>query len=132
MMALGLLLAGCAATPKPLPSPTVTSVDPGSLIGQLINPVGTTWTGTDSAGDLSSFVLRADHTVAVTYGTNSFAEPSDTWAVVAGVLDLHVFISPGNGELDYTGTYNPGTKTLAATAVTSRSAKTVIVDLTQK
>jgi hypothetical protein len=127
-----LALAGCTAAPGTSPTPTQTAVDPQSLIGQTIAPSGTTWSGTDSAGDLSVFTLQADHTVKVTYGTNTFDEPGDTWAVKAGVLDMGIYIDAANGILNYSGTYDPASKTIAATGTASISSKTVTVTLTEK
>ena len=98
----------------------------------MVDPVGTTWTGTDSAGDLSIFTLKPDHTLTVTYGMNTFNEAGDTWIVKSGVLDLHVFIDKVNGDLDYTGRYDPATKIIAATGTTTVSSKTVSVSLTEK
>ncbi len=131
IVAAVLALTGCSTTTAiPTPTPTATRIDPASLIGQVIDPVGTTWSGTDSAGDLSVFVLQPDHTVKVTYGANTFDEPGDTWAVSAGVLSLHIYIDAANGYLDYTGQYDPATKTIAATGTTSVTSKTVTVTLT--
>jgi hypothetical protein len=131
-VAVALGLAGCAAGPAASPTPTVTKLDPSNEIGQVIDPANTTWSGTDSAGDLSVFTLQPDHTVKVTYGTNTFDEPGDTWAVKAGVLSMEIYIDATNGELDYTGTYDPTAKTIAATGTTSITSKTVTVTLTQK
>ncbi len=102
------------------------------MIGEVISPVGTTWSGTDSAGDLSVFTLQADHTVKVTYGSNTFDEPGDGWAVNAGVLTMHIYIDATNGDLDYTGRYDPTSKTITATGVTTLTSKTVTVTLTEK
>jgi hypothetical protein len=128
-----LVLSACS-TEKAAPTPKVTtaSADTTKYIGQLVDPVGTTWTGTDSGGDLSTFVLHKDHTLAVGYGTASFDERADTWSVDAGVLSLHVFINKTDGELDYRGEYDPATKSIAAVGATSLTAKKITVTLTQK
>jgi hypothetical protein len=134
IVALGavLMFSGCAASPTPTPTPTQTRLDPSNMIGQLIDPSGTTWSGTDSAGDLSVFLLQPDHTVKVTYGTNTFDQPGDTWSVKAGVLSLAIYIDTTNGVLDYTGQYDATAKTIAATGTTSITSKTVTVTLAQK
>ncbi len=134
MTAVGvvLALAACASARVPAPTPTATKLDPAEEIGQVIDPVGTTWSGTDSAGDLTVFTLKADHGVKVTFGANSFDAPTDTWSVKAGVLSLDIYINATDGDLDYTGTYDPTAKTIAATATTTKSSKTVMVTLTQK
>jgi hypothetical protein len=130
-----LSLAACTAapaTPSPTPTPTATQTDPGSLIGQVIDPIDTTWSGTDSAGDLSVFTLHNDHSVQVTYSTNTFDEPGDTWTVKAGVLTLDIHIDAVNGDLEYTGQYDATAKTIAAAGTTTLSAKTVTVTLSQQ
>lgn len=132
VLALALALAGCAASPIPSPTPTQTKLDPSNEIGQVIDPSGTTWSGTDSAGDLSVFLLQPDHTVKVTYGTNNFDQPGDTWSVKAGVLSMEIYIDATNGVLDYTGRYDATAKTIATTGTTSITSKTVTVTLAQK
>ncbi|MHB1173280.1 MAG: hypothetical protein ACYCZY_12490 [Lacisediminihabitans sp.] len=126
-------LAACAGSSgTPTPSPTPEPVDTTTYIGQAINPVDTTWTGTDSAGDFSSFTLHKDHTVAVAYAKNSFDAPGDSWSVQGGVLELHIFINQSDGTLNYRGQYDPATKTIAATATATISAKKLTVTLTDK
>lgn len=126
----GLALSACASpAPTPTAAPTVT--DTTTWIGGVIDPTGTTWTGTDSAGDATTFVLNADGSADVTYGANSFDEPTDTWSVTDGVLALDIHIDATAGRLVYSGIYDPTTKTIAATATTTVSAKTVTVTLTQ-
>jgi hypothetical protein len=120
------------AEPAATPRPSVTPVDPGTLIGKVIAPAGTTWSGTDSAGDSSTFTLKKDHSTTVKYNANTFNYSGDTWAVSAGVLRFHVYIDGTNGQLDYTGTFDPATKTIAATGTASASGKIVTVALTQK
>jgi hypothetical protein len=138
VVAASLALAGCVAAVSPSPSKTAAAipapapVDTGALIGLIVDPIDTTWSGTDSAGDLSVFALHKDHTVTVTYGTNTFDESGDTWAVRAGVLSLHIHIDAANGYLDYAGQYAPSTGTIAATGTTSVTAKTVTVTLSKQ
>ncbi len=132
VLALTLALVGCAASPIPSPTPTQTKPDPSNEIGEVIDPSGTTWSGTDSAGDLSVFLLQPDHTVMVTYGTNTFDQPGDSWSVKGGVLSMGIYIDATNGVLDYTGQYDASAKTIAATGTTSITSKTVTVTLAQK
>jgi len=138
-LVVSLVLTGCgvsatppSATPTTSASVTPAPVDTGALIGLVVEPDGTTWSGTDSAGDLSAFTLHKDHTVTVTYGANSFDESGDTWAVRAGVLSLHIHIDAADGYLDYVGRYSPATGTIAATGTTSVTAKTVTVTLSKQ
>jgi hypothetical protein len=126
-------LAGCSAAPASTPTPTATaSVEPAQQIGRTIDPVGTTWSGTDSAGDPSVFGLRADHRLEVTYGAHTFDQQGDTWAVTDGTLALHVYIDAKNGYLDYTSTWDAATGTLAATGTTTLTSRTVTVTLARK
>jgi hypothetical protein len=126
-------LAGCSAAPAATPSATATpTADPARLIGRTIDPVGTTWSGTDSAGDLSVFTLQPDHRLKVTYGTHTFDQQGDTWTVADGTLGLHVYIDAKNGYLDYTSTWDAAAGTLAATGTTTVTSRTVTVTLARK
>ncbi|MCU1414419.1 MAG: hypothetical protein JWN80_1759 [Microbacteriaceae bacterium] len=127
-----LALAACVGAAAPSPTPTQTKLDPSNEIGQVIDPSGTTWAGTDSAADLSVFTLQPDHTVKVTYGTNTFDEPGDSWSVKAGVLSMSIYIDATNGELNYTGQYDATAKTISATGTTSITSKTITVVLSEK
>jgi hypothetical protein len=130
-----LLVSACSTSvvhSASSPSPRPTPVDKSAYLGHELNPVDTTWAGTDSGGDLTSFTLHDDHTLAVSYATHVFDYPGDTWAVNDGVLTLHVFINHSDGTLDYTGQYDPATKTIAATATTSLTAKAITVTLSEK
>jgi hypothetical protein len=131
-LATMLALGACTSTAAPHSTPSVTAIDPGTLIGRTIAPAGTTWAGTDSAGDISVFLLQPDGTVKVTFGTNTFDEPGDTWTVSNGTLALHVYIDASNGYLDYSGQYDPATEAIAATGTATVSKKTVTVVLAQK
>ena len=126
-------LAGCSAAPASTPSPTATATtDPSRLIGRTVDPVGTTWSGTDSAGDLTVFTLQAGHRLKVTYGKNTFDQQGDTWTVADGALDLHVYIDAKNGYLDYTSTWDAAAGSLAATGTTTLTSRTVTVTLARK
>jgi len=126
----GLALSACAS-PSPTPNPTQTVVDTTKWIGGVVDPAGTTWSGMDSAGDATTFVLDDDGSVDVTYGSNSFDEPTDTWSVIDGVLALDIHIDAVAGRLEYSGTFDPATSTIAATGTSTISAKTVTVTLSQ-
>lgn len=130
-------VSGCSSATKTTStpvsaSPSSTPQDTSSYIGHEIDPVGTTWAGTDSGGDASSFTLQDDHTVAVTYTGHSFDDPADTWAVVDGTLQLHVFINHTDGTLDYTGQYDVASRTVVASATTSLTGKKITVSLAEK
>jgi hypothetical protein len=125
-----LALTGCASV-EVEPSPTPTPVDTTTWIGGVIDPEGTTWTGIDSAGDATTFVLGDDGTVDVTFGANSFDEPGDRWSVTDGVLTMDIHLDATHGRILYSGSYDPAATTLTATGTTTVSAKSVTVTLTQ-
>lgn len=125
-----LALAGCAS-PEMAPSPSPTPVDTSKWIGGVVDPAGTTWTGTDSAGDATTFLLDEDGSVDVTYGAGSFDEPTDSWSVTDGVLALDIHIDAANGRIEYSCSYDPAAQSIAATGTTTVSKKTVTVALTQ-
>lgn len=131
----GLGLAGCGIlelTPTRTPSPARTAVDTTRFIGGEIDPVATTWSGTDSGGDLTTITLHPDSTVAVSYGANSYDYPGDTWSVRAGVLHIEVYLDETNGLAEYVGAWDPASKTISAVLRTTKTAKELNVALTQQ
>jgi hypothetical protein len=134
-MIVGLLFActpaGTTARPEVIPTTSSPRVDPGSLIGGEIDPVGTTWTGQDSGGDVTVITLLADHRVDIGYEDTAYSDPNDTWAVADGVLTVRVFIDDANGFANYTGTWNPATSTIDATFVTTVSGRQLTVSLSR-
>lgn len=119
------------SVPMPTPTPTPTQIDPGALIGGVINPAGTIWTGKDSGGDQSTFVLKQDGSVAVTYASNGYVSPGDKWSVQNGELHMSIYLDEANGTAEYLGTWDPATKTLNTTMKTSKTGKELTVTLTQ-
>jgi hypothetical protein len=132
---LGLGSAGCGIlepTPTGTPSPTPTSVDTSRLIGGEVDPAATTWTGTDTGGDLTTITLHPDSTVAVSYGANGYDYPGDTWEVRAGVLHLEIYLDETNGLAEYLGTWDPTSRTISAVMRTTKSARELTVALRQQ
>ncbi len=127
-------LASCSflePTQVTTPSPTETIVDPSTLIGGLIDPAGTTWTGRDTGGDDNKFTLNPDGTVSVSYGTNSYSYPGDTWKVQGGILRMEIYLDETNGLAEYVGTWDPETSTLNTVMRTTKTAKELTVALSQ-
>ncbi len=118
-------------TPVTTPSPTETIVDPSTLIGGVIDPAGTIWIGRDSGGDDNSFTLNPDGTVSVTYGTNSYSYPGDTWHVRNGILQMEIYLDETNGLAEYVGTWDAETATLNTVMRTTKTAKELTVTLSQ-
>ena len=133
IVAATLALAGCG-TPEitETPSPTPTAVDTTKYIGGVVDPANTTWSGTDSGGDLTTITLHADSTAAVSYGANSYDYPGDTWRVVAGILRVEVFLDDTNGLAEYVGTWDPVRETIVAVMRTTKTARELTVTLTQQ
>ena len=132
---LGLGSAGCGIlepTPTRTPSPAPTAVDTSRFIGGEVDPVATTWSGTDSGGDLTTITLHPDSTLAVSYGANSYDYPGDTWEVIAGVLHLEVYLDEANGLAEYVGTWDPVSRTITTAIRTTKSAKELTVVLRQQ
>ena len=133
-LALMVVLSACSfLEPEPIqpPSPAPTVVDPSTLIGGVIEPSGTTWTGKDSGGDYNRFTLKPGGSVDVTFGLNSYFSAADTWKVHDGVLTMSIFIDDSNGTAEYTGTWDPASNTLKTQMKTSKSNQELTVDLTQ-
>lgn len=134
-----IALSGCSFLQ---PTPTVTAVtssspspsviDTTKYIGGQIVPAGTTWTGKDSGGDVTTVTLHADGTVAISYGESSYDNPHDTWRVADGVLHIEVYLDETNGNAEYVGTWNQKTSAIDAVMRTTRTARELTVTLTQK
>ena len=103
---LALALTGCAA-------PTSGS--------KLISLQGTTWSGTDSTGDTTSFTFRKNAAVTVRLDGHTYNDPGDTWTVQDGTLTVDVYIDPSAGVAVYTGHFVAASQTIATRAVTSKS-----------
>lgn len=130
-----ITLTGCGVlepTPVVTPSPTPTVVDTTTYIGEVIDPAGTVWRGRDSGGDDTSLTLHDNGTVAVTYGTNTYDDPNDTWHVIDGVLQVDVYLDDTNGHAEYVGTWNSETTTIDAVMTTTVSGRTLTVTLVQQ
>lgn len=131
VLAVVVVLSGCGqtlATPSPVPpppSPTALSAD--ALAERSL--IGSTWTGIDSAGDVTTFTFDEDHTVAVAYNGTLWDEASDTWTLAEGQLTVHVHIDATTGELVYTAPYAEGAEVLDVSATSTGSARTLTVTL---
>jgi hypothetical protein len=135
LLVAAFTLTGCGILePTPTPTPTATQpiVDTTRYIGGQIDPADTTWTGTDSGGDLTTITLHADGTVAISYGENSYDYPGDTWRVRDGILRMEVYLDETNGLAEYLGTWDPVSRTITAVMRTTKSAKELTVVLRQQ
>lgn len=130
-----LSLGGCTflePTPTPTPTETQPVIDTTTYIGGEIDPADTTWSGTDSGGDVTTVTLTSDGTVAVSYGDNSYDYPGDTWWVRDGVLRMQVYLDETNGVAQYVGTWNPENRAIDTVLRTTKTAKELTVTLTQQ
>ncbi|MBX3091564.1 MAG: hypothetical protein KF801_03540 [Cryobacterium sp.] len=134
-----LVLGGCGILePTPVPtltttaSPSPTAIDTTKYIGGVIDPSNSVWFGKDSGGDATTLTLHADGTVAVTYGSNAYDYPGDTWSVVDGILHVEVYLDATNGSAEYVGTWNPKKSVVDAVLTTTLSDKKLTVTLTQQ
>ena len=130
VLAVALLLSGCVAE-----VPEVAPPSPTPLTAQEIAElplVDSTWSGVDSGGDQTNFLLEGDHTVRVSYNEQQWDEPADTWQLAEGVITISVHLDPTHGELVYTAPYSEGAQSLTATATTTATGRTVTVTLTRQ
>lgn len=77
---------------------------------------GTSWSGTDSAGDFTVLEFQADGTVGVTYNDNTYDDAGDTWSQSGSTVTAVIFIDSDRGNATYTG--NVSGTTLDMSAVT--------------
>jgi len=87
---------------------------------------GTSWSGTDSDGDATTFDFDADGTVGVTYNENSYDDPGDTWSLSGSTVTISVFINADTGTAVYTGDVAGTTMDLSA-VTDDGSAWTVVL-----
>lgn len=130
-----LALGGCAflePTPAPTPSETLPVIDTTKYIGGEIDPIDTTWSGTDSGGDLTTITLHADGTLGIRFGENSYDYPGDTWRVRDGILRMEVYLDETHGLAQYVGTWDPATQAIDTVMRTTKTAKQLTVTLTQQ
>lgn len=130
-----LALGGCGflePTPSPTPTETAIVVDTTKYLGGEVDPVGTTWSGVDSGGDLTTITFHEDGTVAIGYGENSYDYPGDTWWVRDGILRMEVYLDEEHGLAEYVGTWDPEERTIDAVLRTTRTAKQLTVTLAQQ
>ncbi len=88
--------------------PSDDRVDPAS--GGGADLVGTTWSGTDSDGDVWVFDFQEDGTVGLSFGGSSFDDPSDVWKVEGDTLAITVQFDEGEAVL--AGGYEEGTTSI--------------------
>jgi hypothetical protein len=100
-----LALSGCS----------LLGIGGGNTATTDVDLVDTSWSGTDSVGDDTTFVFQSDGTVAVTYNDSSYDDPSDTWSVDGTAVTVTVFIDTDRGNAIYTGSVTGTTMQLSAT-----------------
>ncbi len=100
----------------------------GGTTDTSVDVTGTSWSGTDSAGDFTILEFQADGTVAVTYNDNAYDDAGDTWSQNGSTVTAVIFIDSDRGNATYTG--NVSGTTLDMSAVTE-NAETWTVTLTK-
>lgn len=69
------------------------------------------WSGTDSDGDLTSFVFNDDGTVDFSLGEDEYADPADTWSLdTDNHLTIDILFS--DGTYTYEGVYDDSMNTI--------------------
>jgi hypothetical protein len=85
---------------------------------------GTSWSGTDSDGDVWGIDFQSDGTIGLDYNGAEYDDATDTWKVSGNTLAIHVAFTDGAVDLtgpvaadsmDLDGTYTGGTFTLTLT-----------------
>jgi len=115
-------LTGCAFIPS---IPGASSGD-GSDPGSESELAGTTWTGTDSDGDMWGLEFQSDGTVGLTYNGDGFDDAGDVWAQAGDTVTIHIGFDDGDIEMigqyegldapmETAGTYDGGTFTVTLT-----------------
>jgi hypothetical protein len=123
-MTIRRTLATASATLLLLASLTACSLLPGGGTTDTSGLAGTSWSGTDSDGDVWGIDFQSDGTIGLDYNGNEYDDASDTWKVSGGTLAIHVAFTDGDVDLtgpvaadsiDLDGTYTGGTFTLTIT-----------------
>jgi hypothetical protein len=123
-MTIRRTLATASATLLLLASLAACSLLPGGGTTDTSGLAGTSWSGTDSDGDVWGIDFQSDGTIGLDYNGNEYDDASDTWKVSGGTLAIHVAFTDGDVDLtgpvaadsiDLYGTYTGGTFTLTIT-----------------
>lgn len=131
-LVVAVTATGCSAPAAPNITIAPPSASPLSAEERAEAPlVNTSWSGIDSAGDVTVLTLERDHTITVVYNDESWADPADTWQLRDGVLTMTVRVNEQHGSLVYSAPYSDGATVLEATAVTTVSGRTLTVTLTR-
>lgn len=113
-VALLVALAGCVGVPTL--STTGGAQDPDPVTVETPSPLtGTTWGGTDSAGDDWRFTFQDDGTVGLVLNGTAHDDVSDMWSVNGGVLSITIALD--SGEAVFTGDYDPDSDVIDLDAV---------------
>src|SRR3954467_3076044 len=97
-------LAGCSLLPSATPALTPASQAPITSTIKASELADTTWTGVDSAKIPTTFVFHADGSTAVKFGSKSYDDPGDTWAIDGNVLTVKIYNIQNEGDATYSGT----------------------------
>jgi hypothetical protein len=99
-----LVLAGCSLLIPQQPTtpdgPEQTEAPPSVTVEDLDD---SSWSGTDSKGYETSFILHAGGSVAVDFNGNSYDDPADTWALDGSMLTITIYNVEDVGIALYTG-----------------------------
>ena len=116
-------LTGCFNLPGTTPT-TVPGTDPGTDPGTEqpqeggTEVAGTTWSGTDSAGNTMTFTLNQDGSLDIAdwNGGGPYDDPADTWSVNGGNIELYVSNIEEIGGITYSGPAATGSMNLTGAA----------------
>jgi hypothetical protein len=100
-MTIRRTLATASASLLLLASLTACSLLPGGGTTDTSGLAGTSWSGTDSDGDVWGIDFQSDGTIGLDYNGNEYDDASDTWKVSGSTLDIHVAFT--DGAVDMTG-----------------------------
>ncbi|MCU1534958.1 MAG: hypothetical protein JWR53_1439 [Glaciihabitans sp.] len=124
-------LAACSAAPaSPSGAPSAPSAP--STPPPVLALAGTTWSGTDSLGDDTTFMFHPTGSIGVAFGSNRYDDPLDTWTLNGTALAIDVYIDKTRGIAHYTATVAAGASALALSAAYQGSGTTFTLNLARK
>jgi hypothetical protein len=97
-------LAGCSLLPAAVTPESPITQAPVVATIKAADLADTTWTGIDSAKIPTTFLFHADGSTAVKFGSKSYDDPGDTWAIDGNLLTVTIYNIQNEGDATYTGT----------------------------
>lgn len=127
-------LSGCFQLPTPTPTTPTTPTDPTTPTTPTESEpsnelVGTSWSGTDNAGNVMSFTIAEDGTLddLEWNGGGPWDEPADTWSLNGSTFEFYISNIEEIGGITYSGPAATGSMNLNGTSDLGGNTYTLVL-----